>query len=265
MPRIAVAFSGGVDSTVVAKAAVLARGDAATAYTSDSPSVPRTELESTRTLAARIGIRHHILPTQEFANPDYSKNDGSRCYFCKSELYSTIMTELASDPDTIVCSGANLDDLGDYRPGLVAAREHAVRHPLQEAGFGKAHVRTLAMHWDLPNWDKPASPCLASRIAPGVPATADRTSRVEAAEAYLHQHGFTPCRVRYHEGDLARIEVPTEHLARLVSPDIMESLTRTFQDIGFRFVTVDLLGLRSGNMNELIPLEIKARYRISIP
>jgi len=207
MNRVAVAFSGGIDSTVVAQAAFVALGDRAVAVTADSASVPRAEIEEAKRLAQRIGITHRLVSTQEFANPDYVKNDGTRCYFCKDELYGRIDELLPTLDCDVVCSGANLDDLGDYRPGLIAAAEHKVRHPLQEAGFTKADVRALALYWNLPTWDKPASPCLSSRLAPGVQVTPERTARVEAAEAYLKRLGYREFRVRLHEGELARIEV----------------------------------------------------------
>jgi pyridinium-3,5-biscarboxylic acid mononucleotide sulfurtransferase len=251
----AVAFSGGVDSTVVAQAAHLALGDRAVAVTSDSASVPRQEIEEAKELAGRIGIRHEIVATKEFADPDYVKNDGSRCYFCKSELYSQIETLLPQLGVAVICSGANLDDKGDYRPGLKAASEHRVRHPLQEAGFTKADVRALARNWNLPTWDKPASPCLSSRLAPGVTVTQERTARVEAAERYLHELGYRECRVRLHEGELARIEVPADDLARLADPVVRGALARHFQELGFRFITLDLEGFRSGSLNTLVSLE----------
>ena len=188
--KVVVAFSGGIDSTVVAKAAFLALGDQASAVTADSASVPRAEIDDAKRLAEQIGITHQIVQTDEFEDPNYLRNDGSRCYHCKSELYSRIETLLPELGNPIVCSGANLDDDGDYRPGLTAAREHDVRHPLQEAGFTKADVRFLAQFWDLPTWDKPASPCLSSRLAPGVAVTTERTARVEAAELYLRSLGF---------------------------------------------------------------------------
>ncbi|HUR52573.1 MAG TPA: ATP-dependent sacrificial sulfur transferase LarE, partial [Gemmataceae bacterium] len=208
MGGVAVAFSGGIDSTVVAKAAHLALGDRAVAVTADSPSVPRSELATAREVAALIGIRHEVVNTAEFDNPDYLKNDGTRCYHCKSELYANIDRILPALGVSVVASGANLDDLGDYRPGLIAAAEHAVRHPLQEAGFTKADVRAVARHWGLPTWDKPASPCLSSRLAPGLAVTPERTRRVEEAEAYLRALGLRELRVRLHEGELARVEVP---------------------------------------------------------
>jgi uncharacterized protein len=256
----AVAFSGGVDSTVVARAAHLALGDRAVAVTADSPSVPRAELAEARRLAEAIGIRHLVVATEEFADPDYVRNDGSRCYFCKSELYGRIETLLPELGVAVICSGANLDDQGDYRPGLVAAAEHRVRHPLQEAGFTKADVRALARAWGLPTWDKPASPCLSSRLAPGVEVSRERTARVEAAEEYLHALGYRECRVRLHEGELARIEVPAEGLARRADPAVREGLARRFQGLGFRFVTLDLEGFRSGSLNALVSLEHKRLF-----
>ncbi len=156
---------------------------------------------------------------------------------------------------TVICSGANLDDLGDYRPGLKAAAEHAVRHPLQEAEFTKADVRALALQWGLPTWDKPASPCLSSRLAPGVAVTAERTGRVEAAERFLHELGLRECRVRLHEGDLARIEVPLGEVARLAEAAVREGIVLRLRELGFRFVTLDLEGFRSGNLNQLIAVE----------
>jgi uncharacterized protein len=160
----------------------------------------------------------------------------------------------------MICSGANLDDQGDYRPGLKAAAEHKVRHPLQEAGFTKADVRALAREWNLPTWDKPASPCLSSRLAPGVEVTTERTARVEAAEAYLHSLGFRECRVRLHEGELARVEVPANGLARFADPEVRDSLVRCLKEHGFRFVTLDLEGFRSGSLNTLVSLEMKKQF-----
>jgi uncharacterized protein len=176
-------------------------------------------------------------------------------------LFNRIETLLPELGVAVMCSGANLDDQGDYRPGLKAAAEHAVRHPLQEAGFTKDDVRALAQAWGLPIWDKPASPCLSSRLAPGVEVTAERTARVEAAEAYLHDLGFRECRVRLHEGDLARIEVPPDGLAQLTLPEVRENLTRRFRELGFRFVTLDLEGFRSGSLNVLVSLERRRLFQ----
>jgi len=252
MGSVAVAFSGGVDSAVVAAAAQRALGDRAVAITADSPSVPRQELEAARQLASRLKIRHIVVSTREFDDPRYLRNQGDRCYWCKSELYSVIERMLPELGARVVCSGANLDDRGDYRPGLTAAAEHAVRHPLQEAGFTKANVRELARAWELPVWDKPASPCLSSRLAPGVAVTPERTWRVEQAEAFLRVKGLRDCRVRLHEGELARIELPLSELPRFAAPGLREELTARLKELGFRFVALDLEGLRSGSLNALV-------------
>ncbi len=260
LPGVAVAFSGGIDSTVVAKAAQLALNEHAVAVTADSASVARRELDDARELAKQIGIRHVIVKTAEFDNPDYLKNDGSRCYHCKTELYTTVEKFLPELGVPVVVSGANLDDRGDYRPGLIAAAEHAVRHPLQEAGFTKADVRALARHWQLPTWDKPAAPCLSSRMAPGLAVTPERTRRVEEAETLLRTLGLRECRVRYHEGDLARIEVPLGEVTKLAAEPVRSELTKSLHALGFKFVTLDLDGFRSGSLNELVPLELKRRF-----
>jgi len=257
----AVAFSGGIDSTVVARAAQLVLGDGAIAITADSPSVPRAEIAEARRLAAEIGIAHRIIPTEEFASAEYVRNDGARCYYCKDELYGQIERLLPELGIVTICSGANLDDQGDYRPGLTAAAEHQVRHPLQEAGFTKADVRELARHWNLPTWDKPASPCLSSRLAPGVEVTAERTARVEAAEAFLRELGLRELRVRLHEGELARIEVPLAALPRLAQPEVRQALVDCLKGLGFRFVTLDLEGFRSGSLNALVSVENKRLYQ----
>jgi uncharacterized protein len=262
---VAIAFSGGIDSTVVAKAAQLALGDRAVAITADSASVPRREVAEARRLAEEIGIRHLVVQTEEFADPDYVRNDGSRCYFCKDELYGRIETLLPELGAAVICSGANLDDQGDYRPGLKAAAEHRVRHPLQEAGFTKADVRALALAWGLPTWDKPASPCLSSRLAPGVEVTRERTGRVEAAEEYLRGLDLRECRVRLHEGELARVEVPAAELVRFAAPEVREGLVRRLKALGFRYVTLDLEGFRSGSMNDLVSLELRKLYSPEAP
>jgi uncharacterized protein len=168
-----------------------------------------------------------------------------------------MLPELAA---ATICSGANLDDQGDYRPGLKAASEHAVRHPLVEAGCTKADVRAIARSWDLPTWDKPASPCLSSRLAPGVEVTRERTSRVEQAEVYLRSLGYGECRVRLHDGELARIEVPAAELARLADPAVRSDLAKRFRELGFNFVTLDLEGFRSGSLNTLVSLDNKLLY-----
>src|SRR5207237_10119099 len=160
----------------------------------------------------------------------------------------------------VMCSDANLDARGDYRPGVKAAAEHHVRHPLLEAGCTKADVRALAQAWGLPTWDKPASPCLSSRLAPGVEVTRERTGRIEAAERYLRSLGYRECRVRLHEGELARVEVPAAELARLADPGLREGLVRCLKELGFQYVTLDLEGFRSGSLNALVSLESKRLF-----
>ena len=259
MHSVAVAFSGGVDSALVAMAASKALGENAVAITADSLSVARRELEIAKEIAAEIPIKHIIVQTQEFADERYLKNDGRRCYFCKSSLYTRIEEELPKLNVKFVCSGANVDDLGDFRPGLTAASEHGIRHPLQEAKFSKADVRRLAAEWGLRIWDKPASPCLSSRVAPGLAVTPERLQRIEAAEAILWDLGLREFRIRYHEGDLARIEVQPEDIFQLCDQETRENLTVKLLKLGFKYVTMDMQGFRSGSLNELVPLTIRQK------
>jgi len=253
--RVAVAYSGGVDSAVVAKAARVALGDGAIAVTAVSDSLAQGELEEAVELAKKIGISHRVIRTEEFADPNYLRNTSDRCYFCKSELYGRLESLKGAIGAETIASGANLDDQGDHRPGMKAAGEHGVRHPLQEAGLTKDHVRELAKAWDLPTWDKPATPCLSSRIAYGEEVTPGRVKMIDAAEGWLRARGLRLLRVRYHKGDLARIEVPIEELARLADPEFRLNLIPAFRDLGFKFVTLDLEGFRSGSLNTLIPLD----------
>ncbi|MCC7087385.1 MAG: ATP-dependent sacrificial sulfur transferase LarE [Pirellulales bacterium] len=246
----AVAFSGGVDSAVVAKAAQLALGGRAVAVTAVSPSLAAGELEAARQLAARIGIRHEVIHTDEFSNANYAANPANRCYFCKTELYSRMEQILPRLGMTVIANGANLDDVGDWRPGMVAAGEHLVRSPLLECGLAKTEVRELAAEWQLPVWDKPASPCLSSRVAYGEEVTPQRLQMIDRAEQLLRSLGLRTVRVRYHRGDLARLEVPLEAIARLAEPETREQLTGQLKYFGFKYVTLDLEGFRSGSQNE---------------
>lgn len=253
--RVGVAFSAGVDSTVVAAAAARACGAEAIAVTAISPSLPAGEADAAAELAARIGIRHEFLRTTEFSDPNYTANPFNRCYFCKTELYTQLGASAAEWGVDVIVNGANMDDLGDYRPGLQAATEHAIRSPLVEAGFTKADVRELARAWDLPVWDKPASPCLASRIAYGTAVTPERVARIDRAERWLREtFGLRELRVRLEANDLARLEVPLEALPRLVDPAVRQELIGRFREWGFRAVTLDLEGFRSGSLNQIVPL-----------
>jgi uncharacterized protein len=256
----AVAFSGGVDSAVVAKAAQLALGERSVAVTGTSAALAAGELESAAELAKLIGIRHVTIPTEEFANADYLANNSDRCYHCKTELYSqlgNISDQLGVD---IVVNGANADDLHDYRPGMRAADEHAVRSPLAECGFTKSEVRALAADWELPVADKPATPCLSSRIVYGLQVTPERLAMVDKAERFLRSLGFVELRVRYHADDLARIEVSRDELDEISEPGVRKAIVDEFHRIGFKFVTLDLAGFRSGGFTQLVPSDMLQRF-----
>src|SRR6476620_10251461 len=258
--RCAVAFSGGVDSAVVAQAAQVALGDGAVAVTGTSDALAAGELEAARDLATRIGIRHIVISTDEFANPDYVANKADRCYHCKTELYSQLGRMRERLGVNAVVNGANADDLGDYRPGLQAASEHSVQSPLAECGLTKQEVRQLAAGWNLPVADKPATPCLSSRVAYGLHVTPERLARIDQAEQFLRSLGFNELRVRLHADDMARIEVPVSEIARLCDPAIRGALVAEFEDLGFKFVTLDLAGFRSGGFSKLVPSEMLKRF-----
>ena len=224
--------------------------------TADSESYAEGELELAAEIAERFGIRHEIVKTRELDNPDYASNPVNRCYFCKTELYTQIERILPELGAEVVVNGANIDDRGDHRPGLVAAGEHAVRSPLMEAGLTKQDVRDLARFWDLPVWDKPAMPCLSSRIAYGVEVTPERVARVDAAEQILREElGLAELRVRHEANDLARIEVAPERVPDLLVPATAAKIAEGFRGLGFQFITVDLEGFRSGSMNSVVPFE----------
>ena len=256
----AVAFSGGVDSAVVAKAARLALGDGAVLVTGDSAALATGELQAARDLAELIGARHVIVQTDEFANPNYIANGPDRCYHCKSELYERIGDLAARLGVNVIANGANADDLTDYRPGMRAATEREVRSPLAECGFTKRDVRELAAAWDLPVAEKPATPCLSSRIAYGQEVTPERLLMIDQAERLLRILGLGELRVRYHAGDMARIEVPLDELSALCDPTVREVVVRELQQLGFKFVTLDLSGFRSGGLNQLIAPEELRRF-----
>jgi uncharacterized protein len=254
--RVVVALSGGVDSAVVAKAAQLALGDRALAVTGTSASLAAGELDDARRTAAAVGIRHETVATDEFADPDYLANGPDRCYHCKTELYTQLEALAARYPNAVIVNGANLDDRGDYRPGMQAAAEHRVRSPLIECELTKADVRALAADWGLAVADKPAGPCLSSRIAYGEEVTPERTAMIDRAEQLLRSHGLAEVRVRYHKGDLARLEVPLAALERLVEPEFRRALTEHLRGLGFKFVTLDLEGFRSGSLNQLVTIQL---------
>ncbi|MFB3739292.1 MAG: ATP-dependent sacrificial sulfur transferase LarE [Candidatus Velamenicoccus archaeovorus] len=247
--RVVVAYSGGTDSTLVAAVATRALGDRALAVTAVSPSLPPGEAAEARRVAAQLGIRHRTVRTHEAEDPRYLANGPDRCYHCKTELY-TVLGRVAAEAGrgAWVVSGANVDDLGDVRPGLRAAREHGVRHPLVEVGLTKAEVREAARRLELPTWDKPASACLSSRIAFGMMISVEELARVGRAERLLKDLGFRQCRVRVH-GELVRIEVEAPELPRLADPAVRERVVEGLRSLGYRYVTLDLEGFRSGSMN----------------
>ena len=255
--RVAVAFSGGVDSSVVAAAAARANCESLIAITANSASVSKWQQELASTIAAEIGISHQIVSTNELQIDQYAKNDGQRCFFCKQTLYQAIESVARNAGGATIMSGTNADDLGDYRPGIEAGNIAGVVTPLADLGICKGDVRRLATHFGLSNAELPASPCLASRIAYGVEVTGERLARVESAESLLRDLGFTDLRVRVHENELARIEVPLQELGRL-DTGMAQEIVQRFTEFGFRYVTLDLAGLRSGNLNlALVSIDTK--------
>jgi uncharacterized protein len=245
---VVVAYSGGTDSTLVAAVASRALGERSVAVTAVSPSLAPGELEEARSVAERLGIRHRTVRTRETERPEYLANGVDRCYHCKTELYEVLGDVARQAGGATVVSGANLDDLGDFRPGLRAAEEHGVRHPLVEVGLSKTEVREAARVLGVPTWDKPASACLSSRIAFGVRISVEELSKVGRAERVLKDLGFRQCRVRVHD-DLVRIEVERGELARLAQPGVRDRVVEAILRLGYRYVTLDLEGFRSGSMN----------------
>jgi uncharacterized protein len=256
----AVAFSGGVDSAVVAKAAQLALGHAAILVTGDSAAMAGGELDAARKLATIIGLRHVVVSTEEFSNQNYVTNNPDRCYHCKTELYAQLGGVAERLGVAGIVNGANADDLGDYRPGLQAARENNVRSPLAECGFTKQDVRALAAAWQLPVAEKPATPCLSSRVAYGQEVTPERLAMIDRAEQFLRSLGFGELRVRFHSGEMARIEVPLGDVSELCQPETREAVVNEFERIGFKFITLDLAGFRSGGFTKLVPSEMLRRF-----
>jgi uncharacterized protein len=250
-----VAYSGGVDSAVVARAAREACGERARAVTAVSASLAQGELEHAQELARLIGIAHEVIETREFDNPSYIANPANRCYHCKTELYNQLDALCERWPGAVVVNGANVDDLGDWRPGLQAAREHQVDSPLVAVGISKAEVRALAKHWQLPAWDKPASPCLSSRVAYGIAVTPERLARIDASERFIREElGLRELRVRLEANELARIEVPLAEVPRLVAEGVSQRVAQRLRELGFRAVCLDLEGFRSGSLNDLLPV-----------
>lgn len=258
--RTLVAYSGGVDSAFLAWAAHQALGDNMLAVIADSPSLARAQLADATAFAGEQGIPLEIIVTSELDRPEYARNDASRCFHCKDELFTTMEAFRSQHGFDAIAYGVNLDDQSDFRPGQKAAEQHRVAAPLRQARLTKQEIRELSRAAGLRVWDKPASACLSSRIEYGREVTREALSVVEQGEDRLHALGFRQVRVRHH-GDIVRIEIAREELARALSPEMAGEFTRIFKALGFKFVTLDLEGFRSGSMNTLLAAEVLTRGR----
>jgi uncharacterized protein len=246
-----VAFSGGVDSTYLAYVANSELGYKALCITGESASLSVSQREETVRLAREFGFRREVIQTQELEDINYAANGPTRCYFCKDELYGKLEEVARTREIEFIVDGSTTDDLADYRPGRAATSNHGVRSPLIEAGMTKADVRLLSRRIGLPTWDKPASPCLSSRIAYGIPVTIERLAAVDRGEEILRGMGFREFRVRHHES-LVRLEIAPAEMARALRLEVIDELARRFRELGFKYVTLDLQGYRSGAMNEVL-------------
>jgi uncharacterized protein len=258
MRSVIVAFSGGVDSTFVLKVAYDTIGDRVLALTTTSPTMPDEDRESALAMAQVIGARHLIVESNELEIPGYSANPLNRCYLCKHNLFTVCEAKAAELGIDNIVDGLNLDDLHDYRPGMQAASEKRVRHPLVEAELSKAEIRELSRAMRLPTWDRPASPCLSSRFPYGTEITVEGLAKVAAGERILHAMGFKVARVRFH-GEVARLELERSEMERIFETQIRDTVDREFKKIGFRFVAIDLKGFRSGSLNEGVIANSSAR------
>ena len=254
LDSVIVAYSGGVDSSYVAYVANAELGPRAICITGQSASLPEYQRAEIDSVVQKFGFQHEIIQTEELENPGYRANNPDRCFFCKDELYTKLEAVARARGIENIVDGSTVDDLGDYRPGRRAASQHAVRSPLIEAGLTKSEVRELSRRATLPTWDKPASPCLSSRIAYGTTVTIERLSKVDRGEEILREFGFREFRVRHHD-QLVRIEIAPAEMDRVLRKELIDDLARRFRELGFKYVTLDLEGFRSGSMNEVIRME----------
>ena len=254
LDSLIVAYSGGADSAYLAYAAQRALGDRLLAVTADSPSYPRSHREMAERVARGLGFEHRFVETHEGDNPDYARNPSNRCYFCKDELFEVLEAMRRKLGFGAVAYGVNLDDQGDFRPGHAAAEEHRVLSPLLDAGLAKAEIRELSRAAGLPTAELPASACLSSRIPYGMPVTPAKLRQIDAAEDALRALGFSQLRVRHH-GDVARVELAPEELARALDPEHARRIAQAVHDCGFRYVALDLDGYRSGALNEVLQIQ----------
>ena len=252
--RLLIAYSGGADSAFLAWVAHQVLGDSMLAVVADSPSLARTHLEDALAFAREYQIPVQVLETRELENPDYARNDGMRCFHCKDELFTVLEQYRSAHGFDAIAYGVNLDDQGDFRPGQEAARQHHVAAPLLEAGLTKSEIRELARQAGLRVWDKPASACLSSRVEYGRSVTPEVLSVIEQGEDAIRELGFRQFRVRHH-GEIVRIEIAPEELPQALTTGMAHEFSRIFRDLGFKFVTLDLEGFRSGSMNSLLPIE----------
>lgn len=246
--RVLVAYSGGVDSSYLAAVANDELKQNALCVTGISASVSEIQRKRSSNLARQLGFNFRVVDTNELADPDYLKNGADRCFYCKDELYSVLQSISTEFGDAIILDGTNADDLSDHRPGRTAARQRNVRSPLAETGFTKLEIRERSKALGLPTWDLPASPCLSSRIAHGVPVTIERLGKVEKAEKFLGDLGFVEYRVRVHD-ELARVEISKNEMTRILNAEIFELVESEISKLGFKYVTLDMQGFRSGSMN----------------